>query len=295
MAQYSERYPFDYSARGGTIDELGASYVDEIKRIYQILNDVRENAEGSAEPQPHQLMVSSTGKIYIRSNDNKSWIYLGESEENLGLNSLGFVKKTDIGLDDTGNIAANTTKMADANIVVPDLADGESIVYDKNNNRWVNKKPALINNVTGLIEGSPRDIAGATVAVNTVQDNHALVFDVINNRWVNKPIALVDPATGIIQGSVSGGANSIANFPIKTENIQDGEILVYRPSLGGFVNETKTSGIGAKEVSFVVNGISLASYSGTTTTNVGLLTVSDTEPDGAEYSRPPVWLDTTTE
>lgn len=243
--QYSEKYPFDYSPRGGTIDELGASYVDEIKRIYAIINELRENREGTQEPQPFQLMVSDQGKVYFRAKDNMSWVYMGEVKENFGLNQLGFVTKEDIGLDDSGNINGNANKMANA-------------VIDAEN----------------------------------VQGNQVLVYDATYNKWVNKTVALVDEQTGVIQGSVSGGANSIANFPIKTENIQDGEILVYRPSLGGFVNETKAAGIGAKEISFVVNGVSLASYSGTATTNVGMIAVGPTEPDGVDYTKPPVWIKT---
>lgn len=242
MAQYSEKYPFDYSPRGGTVDELGACYVDEIRKIYQLLNELRENKEGTTEPQPNQIMISSTGKVYIRAANNASWVFIGDVAENLGLNALGFVKKTDIGLDSSGNITGNSTK-----------------------------------------------IANATIDTNSLANNQVLAYDATNNKWVNKTVAMVN-SEGKIVGSVTGGANTIASYPILTTNIQDGEILVYRPSLGGFVNETKAAGVGAREISFVVNGISLASYSGTATTNVSLVDTTSTEPTGTTYTKPPIWL-----
>lgn len=242
MAQLSENFPFDYSPRGGTVDELGYSYINEIKRLYSLINDLRENKEGTAEPQPNQIMISDGGKVYIRATNNMNWVYIGEVKENLGLNELGFVKKDDIGLDAQGNINANASKLTNAPIIADNLVNGQALVYDAANLKWTNKSVALINE------------------------------------------------QGIIQGSVTGGANSIANYPIVTENIQDGEILVYRPSKGGFVNETKASGVGAKEISFLVDGVSLGGYSGTTTTNITLLSTSETEPLGTEASKPPIWL-----
>ena len=63
MSNLKEKFPFDFSPNGGTIHDLGDSYTKEIKRIYDLLNDIRENNEGTTEPQPKQLMISENGKI----------------------------------------------------------------------------------------------------------------------------------------------------------------------------------------------------------------------------------------
>ena len=178
MSKLTEKFPFDFSPQGGTVHDLGESYTKEVKRIYDLLNDIRENNEGTIEPQAKQLMITENGKIYIRSLNNMEWVYIGELKENLGLNELGFVKKEDIGLGENGNI-----------------------------------------------------------------------LDI----------------------DIKGNCGKIGGYPILTTNFQDGEVLVYRPSLGGIVNETKASGVGAKELAFLVNDLLVFQYSGVATRNLRLL------------------------
>ena len=185
MSKLQEKFPFDFSPQGGTIHDLGDSYTKETKRIYDLLNDIRENNEGTTEPQPKQLMISENGKIYIRSLTNMEWVYIGELKENLGLNELGFVKKEDIGLSVNGNI---------------------------------------------------------------------------------------------LNIDISGNCGKIGGQPIITDAIEDGEVLVYRPAKGGFVNETKASGVGAKELIFSVNEVPIIGYSGIVTTNVRMIATTEEEP-----------------
>lgn len=198
MSKLTEKFPFNFVPNGGTIHELGESYVKEIDNIYKQLNDIRENNEGTAEPQPKQLMISETGKIYIRSLNNMGWVYIGELKENLGLNDLGFVKREDIGMSENSNI-----------------------------------------------------------------------LDI----------------------DIKGNCGKIGGYPILTTAIQDGEILVYRPSLGGFINETKAGGVGAKEVSFCVNDIVITQYSGVETRNVRMFATTEEEPvDNGTFTKAFVWL-----
>ena len=198
MSKLTEKFPFDFSPQGGTVHDLGESYTKEVKRIYDLLNDIRENNEGTIEPQPKQLMITENGKIYIRSLNNMEWVYIGELKENLGLNELGFVKKEDIGLGENGNI-----------------------------------------------------------------------LDI----------------------DIKGNCGKIAGIPILTTSIEDGEILVYRPAMGGFINETKTSGVGAKELAFLVNDLLVFQYSGVATRNLRLIATTIEEPTSDEItSKAMVWL-----
>ena len=198
MSKLTEKFPFDFAPQGGTVHDLGESYTKETKRIYDLLNDIRENNEGTTEPQPKQLMITENGKIYIRSIDNMKWVYMGEVKENFGLHELGFLKKEDIGLGENGNI-----------------------------------------------------------------------LDI----------------------DIKGNCGKIGGYPIITTNFQDGEVLVYRPSFGGIVNETKASGVGAKELAFLVNDLLVFQYSGVATRNLRLLATTEEEPtsDGIT-SKAMVWL-----
>lgn len=199
MSKLQEKFPFDFSPNGGTIHDLGDSYTKETKRIYDLLNDIRENNEGTTEPQPKQLMISENGKIYIRALNNMGWVYIGELKENLGLNELGFVKKEDIGLN-------------------PD---------------------------------------------------NPTVLDI----------------------DIKGNCGKIAGYPLITTNFQDGEVLVYRPSLGGIVNETKASGVGAKELAILVNDILVFQYSGVATRNLRMFATTEEEPTSDETtSKAMIWL-----
>lgn len=256
MAKLREVKPFDFSPRGGTIHELGDSYVTEISAIYKLLNDLRENASGTEEPQPHQVKISENGKLYIRNTDNSAWTYIGEvNKENLGLKEIGFIDKTDLGFT-----AAEV--------------DSEKNTLDVN------------------ISGNAAQIANVLIAVkNVLTDGEALVYNSNTQRFTNQKVAVIDPTTGRINVDTTGSAGKIGDKPVLSTNIQDGEILVYRPSLGGFVNETKAAGVGAKEISFVINtDILLGAYSGTATANISLLATSETEPTDANATRPPVWI-----
>ena len=256
MAKLKEKKPFDFSPRGGTIHEFGDSYVTEIAEIYRLLNELRENEEGTEEPQAHQIKISDQGKLYIRNTDNSVWTYIGEvNKENLGLKDIGFIDKADLGFT-----AAES--------------DGDKNTLDVN------------------ISGNAAQIANVLIAVkNALADGEALVYNSNTQRFTNQKVAVIDPDTGKINVDTTGNAGRIGGKPVLSTNIQDGEILVYRPSLGGFVNETKATGVGAKEISFVINtDIRLGKYSGIATTNISLLATSETEPTDTDASKPPVWV-----
>ena len=155
MSKLTEKYPFDFSPNGGTIHELGESYVKETERIYDLLNDIRENNEGTTEPQPKQLMISESGKIYIRSLNNMGWVYIGELKENLGLNELGFIKREDIGLDIENptildiDIKGNAGKIGGYPVLTTNFQDGEvyNIEGEENIREFLWNKVKEVNNL----------------------------------------------------------------------------------------------------------------------------------------------------
>lgn len=246
MARFKEVKPFDFSPRGGTIHEMGDSYVTEIAAIYKLLNELRENAAGTEEPQPHQIKITENGKFYIRNTANTEWVYMGDVKENFGLNELGFVKQADIGFSGTD-------------------------------------KPLNFD-----ITGNAGKIAETIISVESLDDGEALVYSALKNAFINRKVPVIDETTGTINVDTTGNAGKIAGRLIKTDNLEDGEVLVYRASLNCFVNETKISGVGAKALSISANGTVIATYSGTSTVDVPMVDSAAEEPAG--IVKPPFWL-----
>lgn len=246
MAKLNEVKPFDFSPRGGTIHELGDSYVTEMANVYKLLNELRENAAGTEEPQPHQLKISDSGKLYIRNTANTDWVYMGDVKENFGLNELGFVKQEDIGFTSTS----------------------EPLNFS--------------------ITGNAGKIAETVISVESLDEGEALVYNALKKAFVNRKVPVIDEVTGTINVDTTGNAGKIAGRTIKTENLEDGEILVYRASVNAFVNETRVAGVGAKALSISANGAVIATYSGTTTVDVPIVTTGADEPEGS--IKPPFWL-----
>ena len=209
MTQLKPTYPFKFAPRQGTIHELGQSYVNELEEIFAHLNNLRSNAAGDEEPEAFQMKIDSNGKIYIRNADNSEWIFVGEVKKNFGLDEAGFVKKEDLGLDETGSGEAKNT---------------------------------LSVNITG----NAGKIANTEIAVSgNLADNEALVYSANQQKFTNQKVAVVDKTTGLLNLDTTGNAGKIAGKPILTEAIDDGEVLVYRTSKGGFVNEQKSNAIGS--------------------------------------------------
>lgn len=260
MTQLKPTYPFKFAPRQGTIHELGQSYVNELEEIFAHLNNLRSNAAGDEEPEAFQMKIDSNGKIYIRNADNNEWIFVGEVKKNFGLDEAGFVKKEDLGLDKTGGGEAKNT---------------------------------LSVNITG----NAGKIANAEIAVSgNLADNEALVYSANQQKFTNQKVAVVDKTTGLLNLDTTGNAGKIAGKPILTEAIDDGEVLVYRTSKGGFVNEQKSNAIGSgKSLVLYFDGRSVADYNGTTYKDLHLIQLATTEPDGVSVTKPLLWLKPTTD
>lgn len=198
MAKIIIKFPFDYSPRGGTIDELGACYVDEIKRIYEILNMLRENQQGTDEPQAHQLMINDNGNIYIRNTQNTDWVMVGKVAENFGLHDLGFIRQEDIGFTPDSdvldiNIKGNAGKLASKEISVTALKNNDALVYNSIDDKWLAAQVPVIDSRTNAISvdtlGNAAKIANKTILTSGIDDGEVLVYRTASGGFVNEPKA----------------------------------------------------------------------------------------------------------
>lgn len=198
MAQLIIQFPFDYSPRGGTIDEFGACYVDEISRIYKILNMLRENQQGTDEPQAHQMMINENGNIYIRNTQNTDWVMVGKVAENFGLHDLGFIRKEDIGFTPDSNvldinIKGNAGKLASKEISVAELKDNDVLIYNIISDKWLAAQVPVIDSRTNAISvdtlGNAAKIANKTIITSGIEDGEVLVYRAASGGFVNEPKA----------------------------------------------------------------------------------------------------------
>lgn len=256
MSKWQPKFPFDFAPRRGTIHELGQCYVDEIAYIFTLLNMLRTNSTGDTDPEPFQLKIDETGKLYGRNSDNTEWVLLGSIAKYFGLQEAGFLTKDDINF------------------------------------------PAEEGGAFGIdISGNAAKIANTAIEVNgTLAHNEALVYDANKQKLTNKLVPVVDKQTGAISLDTTGNAGKIAGKPILTEAIDDGEVLVFRASKGGFVNEQKSNAIGTgKSLVIYFDARSIADYNGTTYKDLHIMQFTATEPDGVSVTKPLLWLKPTTD
>ncbi|PWM78669.1 MAG: hypothetical protein DBY32_04100 [Phascolarctobacterium sp.] len=256
MSKWSAKFPFDFSPRRGTIHELGQCYVDEIERIYELLNDLRTNNAGDDDPEPFQIKIDDTGKIYIRNADNDEWLLLGSAAKYFGLKEAGFLTKADINFPEE---------------------EGGAFGID--------------------ITGNAGKIANTAIEVTgSFADNQALVYDANKQKLTNKLVPIVNSETGAISCDTTGNAGKVAGKPIITESLDDGEVLVFRASQGGFVNEPKSNAIGSgKSLVIYFDGRTIADYNGTIYRDLHIMQFTATQPDGVTVTKPLLWLKPTTD
>lgn len=147
------------------------------------------------------------------------------------------------------------------------------------------------------IAGNAGKIANTAIeAVGALAHDEALVYDTNKQKFTNKKVAVVNSETGTISVDTTGNAGKIAGKQILTEGLDDGEVLVYRASKGGFVNELKSNTIGTgKSLVMYFDARSVADYNGTAYKDVHLMHFTATEPDGEAVTKPLLWLKPTTD
>ena len=147
------------------------------------------------------------------------------------------------------------------------------------------------------ITGNAGKIANTAIeAVGALAHDEALVYDTNKQKFTNKKVAVVNSETGTISVDTTGNAGKIAGKQILTEAIADGEVLVYRASQGGFVNEQKSNAIGSgKSLVMYFDGRTLVDYNGTVYKDLHFMQFTATEPAGTTVTKPLLWLKATTD
>lgn len=112
----------------------------------------------------------------------------------------------------------------------------------------------------------------------------------LHEEDLNVLVPKIDPQTGLIGAGTAGNAGKIAGKTISTENLADGEVLVYRASVNGFVNEGKNAVGQAKSLIFNLNGINIVDYNGSSTETVKLPSVVMSAEVPLNQQRNSMWI-----
>lgn len=107
---------------------------------------------------------------------------------------------------------------------------------------------------------------------------------------LNVLIPKIDDKTGLISVGTTGNAGKIAGKTITTTDVQDGEVLVYRASINGFTNETKNATGQGKSLIFVLNGVNIVDYNGSSTQSVNLPSVVTSAEAPLKQPRNSMWI-----
>lgn len=107
---------------------------------------------------------------------------------------------------------------------------------------------------------------------------------------LDKVVPKIDPETGLIGVGTTGNAGKIAGKTITTDGLADGEVLVYRASVNGFVNEGKNTVGQAKSLIFSLNGINILDYNGSSTKSVNLPSVVTSAEVPINQQRNSMWI-----
>lgn len=159
MADFAQKYDLDLRFGGSTLGDFAYFYDVELPYIYKCLNSLRRNqvspAGESLEPAAHMFKVEDD-KLYIRDSDNQSWIFLLDLAYRGGLYEQGqrLLKNTDLAgdtaearankvavYDSAGNIPSNITgsasKIADKQVMISGIEDGQTLSYSAATNSWI--------------------------------------------------------------------------------------------------------------------------------------------------------------
>lgn len=214
MSKLKPDYELDYSFSGDNIDEFGRGYITNQKQLFVILNAMRKNQLiPNVEPEAYEFKIEGD-VLYVRDKDNTEWIKLFTIAENGGL------KGKNVGKSYAG--AANnmpTTGLQDYDSYLS-LDDGRYFYWK--NNRW---NLVLSKNV--------KDLDGYGNLVEKDSDTVAPV----GNEIVQLPQKIVRTNNnGVLPVDIAGNAAKIAGIPIKTHEINDGELLIYDEKNNIFTN-----------------------------------------------------------
>lgn len=264
MSKYEDPTQLDYRYGGDTVDDFAQKYMKTVAYIFSALNELRSPTGGTLtqNPEAYQLKVDDN-KLYIRNQANTDWILLGDVQENFGFRtsaSDAFMHESDVAdsgkagklirADASGKLNAdilgNAAKIADKAIQMGlDLADEDRLVYDKDTDTITNRP--LQFKVDGNKIYARKDATTGWVLLGDLKQNLGFrsstddafltESDVADNGTAGKLIRA--DVNGKLNADILGNARKMAGKTFAPEDLQDGQIPVYRTSDGTWHAENK--------------------------------------------------------
>ena len=264
MSKYEDPTQLDYRYGGDTVDDFAQKYMKTVAYIFSALNELRSPTGSTLtqNPEAYQLKVDDN-KLYIRNQANTDWILLGDVKENFGFRtsaSDAFMHESDVAdsgeagklirADASGklnvDILGNAAKIADKAIQMGlDLADEDRLVYDKDTDTITNRP--LQFKVDGDKIYARKDATTNWVLLGDLKQNLGFrsstddafltESDVADSGEAGKLIRA--DANGKLNADILGNARKMAGKTFAPEDLQDGQIPVYRASDGTWHAENK--------------------------------------------------------
>ena len=264
MSKYEDPTQLDYRYGGDTVDDFAQKYMKTVAYIFSALNELRSPTGGTLtqNPEAYQLKVDDN-KLYIRNQANTDWILLGDVQENFGFRTSAadaFMHESDVAdsgkagklirADASGKLNAdilgNAAKIADKAIQMGlDLADEDRLIYDKDTDTITNRP--LQFKVDGDKIYARKDATTGWVLLGDLKQNLGFrdstddafltESDVADNGTAGKLIRA--DVNGKLNADILGNARKMAGKTFAPEDLQDGQIPVYRTSDGTWHAENK--------------------------------------------------------
>lgn len=264
MSKYEDPTKLDYRYGGDTVDDFAQKYMKTVSYIFSALNELRSPTGGTLtqNPEAYQLKVDDN-KLYIRNQANTDWILLGDVKENFGFRtsaSDAFMHESDVADSGTAgkliradasgklnaDILGNAAKIADKAIQMGiDLADEDRLVYDKDTDTITNRP--LQFKVDGDKIYARKDATTSWVLLGDLKQNLGFrsstddafltESDVTDKGTAGKLIRA--DVNGKLNADILGNARKMAGKTFAPEDLQDGQIPVYRASDGTWHAENK--------------------------------------------------------
>lgn len=264
MSKYEDPTQLDYRYGGDTVDDFAQKYMKTVAYIFSALNELRSPTGGTLtqNPEAYQFKVDDN-KLYIRNQANTDWILLGDVQENFGFRtsaSDAFMHESDVADSGTAgkliradasgklnaDILGNAAKIADKAIQMGlDLADEDRLVYDKDTDTITNRP--LQFRVDGDKIYARKDATTGWVLLGDLKQNLGFrsstddafltESDVADSGTAGKLIRA--DVNGKLNADILGNARKMAGKTFAPEDLQDGQIPVYRVSDGTWHAENK--------------------------------------------------------
>lgn len=278
MSKYEDPTQLDYRYGGDTVDDFAQKYMKTVAYIFSALNELRSPTGGTLtqNPEAYQLKVDDN-KLYIRNQANTDWILLGDVQENFGFRtsaSDAFMHESDVADSGTAgkliradasgklnaDILGNAAKIADKAIQMGlDLADEDRLVYDKDTDTITNRP--LQFKVDGDKIYARKDATTSWVLLGDLKQNLGFrdstddafltEADVADSGTAGKLIRA--DVNGKLNTDILGNARKMAGKTFAPEDLQDGQIPVYRTSDGTWHAENKGT-VGAGKNLMIMDG-----------------------------------------